>query len=248
MPRPLTLTRQPQAGKWTVASCGSKVAIQVCSSFEPCHQNPFGTQSYTCGRMRIAHNSLLVMTDVGGGNTKDTTEYSNEPTNFALSHIPLRWMIQEIVNSNCGIRFVDDDRLVGLLQRWHIPVHETKSPLPPKAPKDEQPYDNRDAKAKIIDELKPTFAGFFRWIGWCFMELLPTYYEWQEKRIKDGEEQWVWCWQFRQVTHPLIHILAIVLIEICDGARAQLEFGPGTSAPRGGRDTRKRQVLHERGL
>ena len=168
--------------------------------------------------MRIAHNSLFVITDIGGGNTKDTTEYSNAPTNFALSHIPLRWMIQEIVDSKCGIRFVDDDRLAGLLQRWHIPVKETKSPLPPKVPKDEQPYDNRDAKAKIIDELKPTFEGFFRWIGWCFMELLPTYYEWQEKRVKDGEEQWVWCWQFRQVTHALIHILAIVLIEYCDGA------------------------------
>jgi hypothetical protein len=153
--------------------------------------------------MRIAHNSLFIVTDIGGGNTKDTTEISNETTNFALSHISLRWMIQEIVDSKCGIRFVhddDDNRLVGLLQRWHIPVKETKSPLPPGVPKDEQPYDNRDAKAKIIDELEPKFKfeGCFRRIGWYLLELLPTYYEWQEER----GQKWVRYWQYRQVTHP----------------------------------------------
>ena len=141
------------------------------------------------------------MTDIGGGNTKDTTEISNETTNFALSHISLRWMIQEIVDSKCGIRFVheddddDDNRLVGLLQRWHIPVKETKSPLPPGVPKDEQPYDNRDAKAKIIDEFKSTFLWM---LFWCALELVPTYYEWQEKR----GQKWVWYSQYRQVTHP----------------------------------------------
>ena len=201
-----TLILAREAREWTVVSCGSKVAIQVCSSFEPCPQNPFETQSYTRGRMRITHNSLFVITDVGGGNTKDITEDSTAPTNFALCHISLRWMIQQIVASKCGIRFIDDHHLVGLLQRWHIPLNETKFPLPqpPKVPNVEQPYDRGDAGSEIIDVLKPRFDGFFQWIFWCFLELLPTYYEWQEKRSRDGRDQWVWYWQFRQVT-PISH-------------------------------------------
>lgn len=153
--------------------------------------------------MRIAHNSHFVLTDVGGGNTKDSTK-----KNFALSHVSLRWMVQEIVDSNCGIRFLDDKELLPLLQRWNIPPEEAghpqpepspPQPVPPKVPK--QPYHTHDADATIIDELKPKFEGFFLWIFWCFLEVLPTYYEWQvEKKDKPGE--WVWYWQFRQVTHP----------------------------------------------
>ena len=84
--------------------------------------------------------------------------------------------------------------------------------LPPDVPLTKQPYDKRDAEATIIDELTPKakFKGFFLWIFWWFLELLPTYYKWQEK---DDNGQWVWHSQFRQVTHPLFRILAVVLIE-----------------------------------
>ena len=179
-------------------SCGSKVAIQVCT--------------HTCGCMRIAHNSLFVIPDVGGGNTEDIKEDSKDNDNFALSHIPLRWMVQEIVNTNSGIKFLDDKELLPLLQRWNIPLKEAgrpqpepslpplSSPLSPPPKVLEQPRLPCDADATIIDELKPKFEGFFLWIFWCFLEVLPTYYEWQvEKR---GE--WVWYWQYRQVTHPCL--------------------------------------------
>jgi hypothetical protein len=146
--------------------------------------------------MRITRNSLFVITDVGGGNT-DTTEDSNE--NFALSHVSLRWMVQEIVNSDCGIKFLDDEPLRTLLLRWNIPLEEVRPPElpPPQAP---EAYDDSDAEATIIDELKFKFEfeAFFSWIFWWFLEVLPTYYEWQKQR-QDGK--WVWCWQFRQVTH-----------------------------------------------
>ena len=147
--------------------------------------------------MRIAHSSLFVITDVGGGNTEDITEDSED--NFALSHVSLRWMVQEIVNSNCGIRFLDNDyHLSRLLQRWNIPSEEASHPQPPKVQK--KPYHEDDAKETIIDELKPKVKGFFLWIFWCFLEVLPTYNEWQEKRIQDNKL--VWYWQVRQVTHP----------------------------------------------
>ena len=213
-PLPL-LARQAEAEerlRFQFLSCGLKVAIQVCASYEPCLQSPFGILNYTCGCMRIVHNSLFVIPDVGGGNTEDIKEDSKDNSNFALSHVPLRWMVQEIVNTNSGIKFLDDKELLPLLQRWNIPLKEAgrpqpepslpplSSPLSPPPKVLEQPRLPCDADATIIDELKPKFEGFFLWIFWCFLEVLPTYYEWQvEKR---GE--WVWYWQYRQVTHPCL--------------------------------------------
>ena len=123
-------------------------------------------------------------------------------------------MVQEVVKSDCGVKFAKDR--VELLQRFNIPVEEIQRlPAPVKGiqaplPEDEQLFDTRDAEVKINDELKLTN------IGWWFLEILvPTYYEWQEKRCGDGQtgEQWVWFWKIRQVTHPLFRILAIVLTE-----------------------------------
>ena len=81
--------------------------------------------------MRIAHNALFVITDVGGGNKKDTTADSNALSNFSLSNISLRWMVQEVVKSpDCDVKFAKDR--VELLQRFNIPVEEMKrSPPPP---------------------------------------------------------------------------------------------------------------------
>lgn len=60
-------------------------------------------------------------------------------------------------------------------------------------------------------------AELSRWIFWWTLEILPTYYEWQERLDPEAGDQWVWRWQFRQVTHPLCFILAIVLIEYHGG-------------------------------
>jgi len=166
-------------------------------------------------RVRIAHNALFVVTDVGGGNKKDNTEDSN-----ALSNISLRWMVQEVVKSNCDVKFAKD--IVELLQRLHIPVEEIQKPDPVEGiqaplPADEQLFDTRDAEVEIDDEL--ACGSFFPCIGWWFLEVVvPTYYEWQEKPSGDGQtgEQWVWFWTIRQVTHPLFRILAIVLTEYHD--------------------------------
>jgi len=117
-------------------------------------------------------------------------------------------MVQEIMKSRCGVRFADNR--AGLLLRLRIPVEEVRDPLQ----NNQQPFSQRDATEPIEDDLKLTLCKeIFQWIFWWILEGLPTYYEWQEMR----SGQWVWLWQFRQVTHPLFRILAIVLIEYHDG-------------------------------
>ncbi|KAI0250935.1 hypothetical protein BJV78DRAFT_1275572 [Lactifluus subvellereus] len=51
--------------------------------------------------------------DVGGGLAKDTESY-------ALSNIPLRWMVREIANAECHIRFDE-----AALEAWNIPITTT---------------------------------------------------------------------------------------------------------------------------
>ncbi|KAH9045010.1 hypothetical protein EDB84DRAFT_1634778 [Lactarius hengduanensis] len=87
--------------------------------------------------------------DVGGGLVKDTKEH-------ALSNIPLRWMVREILKTNCHIQFDE-----AALNQWGIPVamikrqavpertretsdstlymepssrHDQKTPAPPETP------------------------------------------------------------------------------------------------------------------
>jgi len=157
--------------------------------------------------VRIAHDSLFIITDVGGVNKKDTTEDSNAQSNISLSNISLRWMVQEVMKSPCGVRF--DEGRVGVLKRLHIPVKEIQrldtpvKEIQAPLPEDEQPFNEGDAKVDIGDELKLTKCeceSFWLWIGWWFLEVIvPTYYVWQEKRSQDGQtgEQWVSLWQVR---------------------------------------------------
>ncbi|KAH9977574.1 hypothetical protein BJV74DRAFT_149377 [Russula compacta] len=55
--------------------------------------------------------------DVGGGLAKDTEEY-------ALSNIPLRWMLREIVKAQCGVHFDET-----ALELWHIPITTIIEPV-----------------------------------------------------------------------------------------------------------------------
>ena len=159
--------------------------------------------------MRIAHNSLLVTTDVGGGNKK---EGSN-----ALSNISLYWMVQAVVKSRpCGVRFARDRG--ELLQRLNIPAVVGQPGVIRVGDNSEGYYDEDDARVPIEDALKLTkCTKIFEWIFWCILEVLPTYYEWQEMRGEPGQQRLVWFWKFRQVSHPSFRILAIELIEYHDG-------------------------------
>ncbi|KAH8989053.1 hypothetical protein EDB92DRAFT_1947605 [Lactarius akahatsu] len=58
--------------------------------------------------------------DVGGGLVKDTEEH-------ALSNIPLRWMVREILKTNCHIHFDE-----AALNQWGIPVAMIKEQAVPE--------------------------------------------------------------------------------------------------------------------
>jgi hypothetical protein len=78
--------------------------------------------------------------DVGGGNLLDTAAQ-------ALSKIPLRWMIREVIKSNCGIQFDDE-----ALQLHGIP--STKAISATGVTAEEVSLNGLDAVQLVNDELR----------------------------------------------------------------------------------------------
>jgi len=70
---------------------------------------------------QISPSFLILCTDVGGGNVSNDTKQS-------LANIPLRWMVRQVMLSQCGIQF---DQTA--LTRLNIPLMDemiTKEPVP----------------------------------------------------------------------------------------------------------------------
>lgn len=84
----------------------------------------------------------------------------------SLAQITLRWMVQEIMSSKCGIVF-DQNQLA----RWSIPV-AAFAPAP-VAETSRQPVVNQDAIQPLHDELK-------RQPLWWLLEIIPLHYTWQD--------------------------------------------------------------------
>ncbi|KAH9952519.1 hypothetical protein BC827DRAFT_1367125 [Russula dissimulans] len=94
--------------------------------------------------------------DVGGGN-------ANDLDNYALSNVSLRWMVREIVKAGITLEPIE-----ALRKPKERAVHASDA---------ETFFDTNDALGKIRDELK---QGKLWWF-WRFLEIIPTYYEWQDK-------------------------------------------------------------------
>ncbi|KAH9964161.1 hypothetical protein BC827DRAFT_1128153 [Russula dissimulans] len=120
--------------------------------------------------------------DVGGGNVLDTVEHS-------LANVPLRWMIEQIVEADCQILFDWD-----AFARWHIPtaLGQHKSTCQPQ---DEgattteagsevviDPQDAEDAIRRIYDQLK-------RIPLWWILEFIPFSFTYQNQ-----DNKWVTTW------------------------------------------------------
>jgi len=115
--------------------------------------------------------------DVGGGNAPDTARN-------ALSNIPLRWMIEQIVRAKSPILFDTD-----AFARWNIPTNIGETGYASAAQKqgasadgdgpeaDADPQDAQDAVQPITDEL---WKNPFWWI----LEIFPTSYTFQNARDK----------------------------------------------------------------
>ncbi|KAH9979975.1 hypothetical protein BGW80DRAFT_1514339 [Lactifluus volemus] len=134
--------------------------------------------------------------DVGGGLVDDMEKY-------ALSNIPLRWMVREILEAGSHIRF--DEATVAM---WNIPialieetpvVREVNASVPRPSSPTESSLDAEDAVQKMGNSFKKNPL-------WWILEIIPTYYEWQNETGK-----WVGNWRFhlgrgRQLpARPLFH-------------------------------------------
>ncbi|KAF8257840.1 hypothetical protein EI94DRAFT_1774333 [Lactarius quietus] len=103
-------------------------------------------------------------TDVGGGSTPDTDAY-------AVADIPLRWMLQEIVQAECGIQFDYDASLNGA----SLPTSGEMLALPhPRLP-------TRQTEP-IHDQLKALPV-------WWLLEIIPTSYTYQNMK-----NNWITKW------------------------------------------------------
>ena len=139
---------------------------------------------------------LFFTTDVGGGNTEDIDD-STDRANPALSNIPLRWMVRQVVatRAECPVHF-DEAKL----KQWNIPREDVQvQPIVAEGLPVEHYFCDDDARARRKDELK-------RRKSWYILEILPTYYEWQDER---GQ----WFKQFWQVVYPVFRTFKIVLIK-----------------------------------
>jgi hypothetical protein len=115
--------------------------------------------------------------DVGGGAVPDATEY-------ASGDIPLRWMVYEVMKSDCGILF-DPDAL--RRANINIPSFHTNDPNSSASTEvsEEKIFekDRGDALAPLDDQLKKTPI-------WWILEILPVIYSYQD-------EKGAWHWTQR---------------------------------------------------
>ena len=97
---------------------------------------------------------------------------------YALSNIPLRWMIEQIVRSGAQIIFDPSS-----FARWNIPTDILQA-KPAAGPQegatvisDRNPQDARDAVQKLTDEL-------YKQPLWWILEFLPLSYTYQTPQGK----------------------------------------------------------------
>jgi hypothetical protein len=100
-----------------------------------------------------------VYVDVGGSATAIDTKHS-------LSNISLRWMVREVIASQCGILFEDS----AIVRDSIHPM--TLFATPPKAETSANEVDSMDAIQPIHDQLKKRPQ-------WWLLELIPFHYSWQ---------------------------------------------------------------------
>ena len=195
------LNRRPDTPR-TSQTVGSKAAqfktnhLEVW--FSGCHSGMYPCPPFQEGggsRMRpvIACKSLMTQlfypTDIGGGNTEDIDD-STDRANPALSNISLRWMVRQVaaVRAKCPIHFDE-----ATLKLWNIPREDIQvQPIVTEGLPVAHYFSDDDARADRKDELK-------RSRFWYVVEILPTYYEWQDER---GQ----WFKQVWQVIRPVFRI------------------------------------------
>ncbi|KAK7037246.1 hypothetical protein VNI00_011237 [Paramarasmius palmivorus] len=120
--------------------------------------------------------------DVGGGAVLNTEEHS-------LANITLRWMIRQVVDSQCGVQFNSTAMAEFALPIVTIPtVQDPQKPglvqtrLDDGLDDNERRLDKEDSSMPLDDELKKNPL-------WWILEIIPFTYYWQDK---DGRWHKTW--------------------------------------------------------
>jgi hypothetical protein len=138
--------------------------------------------------------------DIGGGAAID------------LSRITLRWMVRQVISSQCGIIF-DDAALI----RASIPVRTFPSASPIKANSEELVLDGMDALQPTHDEIKKDPL-------WWLLEIIPLHYSWQD-------EQGVWHRDYGFAILPYYIATQYMLTDSDAHAHSQVSPGKGPHHP-----------------
>ncbi|KAI0322401.1 hypothetical protein OF83DRAFT_1094151 [Amylostereum chailletii] len=138
--------------------------------------------------------------DVGGGAVPDTDQY-------ALADIPLRWMVKEVMQAQCGVLFED-----AAFQRWNIPLSSLSNIFQPvggpkqrsineyvalhhkgdgksKAGSAEERANSETSESgrEAIDVMQPINDPLKSQPLWWLLEIIPTRYSYQSPETN----QWV---------------------------------------------------------
>jgi hypothetical protein len=139
---------------------------------------------------------LRVLSDIGGGNVQDDVEVS-------LAQITLHWMVEQVMQSQCGILF-DSDELarIGFTLPPHSPQISPDSninDLPLVASEIQITQDSMNISGSVVQELRnePTpspeaypersdaTAPLFDELKvnklWWLLEILPSSHAWQDR-------------------------------------------------------------------
>jgi hypothetical protein len=112
----------------------------------------------------------------------DTVEHS-------LANIPLRWMVEQLVQTNCSILFDWD-----AFARWNIPtsIGHSKQPY---SPPEQDPTTSEDGPEGVIDPqdaqdaVQPIYDQLKRMPLWWLLEFIPFSFTYQ-----DPQDRWITTW------------------------------------------------------
>lgn len=162
-------TAEGDHGPTTTGDVKSEAATDILEVwFSGCH-------SGMCGIYCLCiPSTIILLVDVGGGAVDDSTTQS-------LANITLRWMLRQVLQSDCGIIF--DNAALIRLNLPPITVPTPNAPSPTEIPDSQADLDEVDALQPLHDELKITPL-------WWLLEILPMKFSWQ-----DAQGNWHTTWR-----------------------------------------------------
>ncbi|KAL0567603.1 hypothetical protein V5O48_014390 [Marasmius crinis-equi] len=133
--------------------------------------------------------------DVGGGAVPNDTPQS-------LSDITLRWMVRQVIESQCGILFKDDSLAKLSIPFVEVPTNKGGGVVLDND--DQSQEDKLDATMPLHDQLKLKGGNVLWWI----LEVIPFHYSWQ-----DAKGVWHTTWEANlgrgrkiEDEHPKFHV------------------------------------------